>query len=140
MWARDPIPRVQDGRAGLHPHDPACSSGEGRSGGPGCYAFPPPCKFDNGILPCVGKGAHCDGNGMGACSSDWVVGLISDEVIIPKDLAPGHWVLSWRWCVPMHTLLFAAHSLVLSVPAFPPRVFTHYDDIVTLVWLYNFAL
>ena len=34
---------------------------------------------------------------MGACSDDWVVGLIYDEVILPKDLAPGHWVLGWRW-------------------------------------------
>ena len=97
MWARDPIPRVQDGRAGLHPHDPACSSNEGRNGGPGCYAFPPPCSFDTGVLPCDTKQGRCDGNGMGACSSDWVVGLISDEVIVPKDLTPGHWVLSWRW-------------------------------------------
>jgi hypothetical protein len=127
-WARDPIPRVQDGRSGLHPHTPECSSGEGRSGGPGCYAFPAPCPFDSGILPCDGTatggygkkgGGHCDGDGMGACSSDFVVGLISDEVIIPKELDPGHWVpwpgltfsdslsfllilrswqvLSWRW-------------------------------------------
>lgn len=34
---------------------------------------------------------------MGACSSDWVVGVISDEVLIPKTLKPGAWVLSWRW-------------------------------------------
>jgi hypothetical protein len=86
------------GRAGLHPHSPACKSGSGRDGGPGCYAFPAPCPFDTGVLPCDPKtGTRCDGNGMGACSSDWVVGLISDEVIIPKDLEPGHWVLSWRW-------------------------------------------
>ena len=43
------------------------------------------------------KGSHCDGDGMGACSSDWVVGVISDEVLIPKTLKPGAWVLSWRW-------------------------------------------
>jgi hypothetical protein len=30
-----------------------------------------------------------DGDGMGACSSDWVIGLISDHVLLPKDLAPG---------------------------------------------------
>lgn len=46
-------------------------------------AFKPPCDFDTGMLPCP-KGEHCDGDGMGACSSDWVVGLISDEVLIPK--------------------------------------------------------
>jgi hypothetical protein len=34
---------------------------------------------------------------MGACSADWVIGLISDMVLIPKDLVPGDYVLSWRW-------------------------------------------
>merc|ERR1712232_1267038 len=42
----------------------------------------------------VGK---CDGNGMGACSSDWVVGVISDHVLIPNDLPAGEYVLGWRW-------------------------------------------
>lgn len=101
MWARDPIPRIQDGRAGLHPHTAEqggrCPDGSARAhNASGCLAFPAPCSFDTGMLPCA-KGEPCDGNGMGACSSDWVVGLISDEVIIPKDLDPGHWVLSWRW-------------------------------------------
>ena len=91
------IPRIQDGREGLHPHTPGCPSGSGRAGGAGCLAFPAPCPFDTGMLDCP-KGEGCDGNGMGACSSDWVVGLITDEVIIPKDLEPGAWVLSWRWC------------------------------------------
>ena len=90
------IPRIQDGREGLHPHTPGCPSGTGRAGGAGCLAFPAPCPFDTGMLDCP-KGEGCDGNGMGACSSDWVVGLITDEVLIPKDLEPGAWVLSWRW-------------------------------------------
>ena len=102
MWARDPIPRIQDGRQGLHPHTKAqgglCShASRGYPNYTACYAFPPPCDFDNGELPCDPKTTHCDGNGMGACSDDWVVGLIYDEVIIPKDLEPGHWVLGWRW-------------------------------------------
>ena len=101
MWARDPIPRIQDGRTGLHPHTAEqggrCPDGSARAhNASGCLAFPAPCSFDTGMLPCP-AGEPCDGNGMGACSSDWVVGLISDEVIIPKDLEPGHWVLSWRW-------------------------------------------
>lgn len=33
----------------------------------------------------------------GACSGDWTLGMISDEVVIPKDIAPGKYVLSWRW-------------------------------------------
>lgn len=102
MWARDPIPRIQDGRAGLHPHTAAqgghCTHGSrGYVNYTACYAFEPPCDFDNGELPCDPKTTHCDGNGMGACSDDWVVGLISDEVIIPKGIEPGHWVLGWRW-------------------------------------------
>ena len=32
---------------------------------------------------------------MGACSRDWVVGMVSDMVLVPKDLAPGDYVLSW---------------------------------------------
>ena len=38
-----------------------------------------------------------NGNGMSQCSSDWVVGVISDHVILPKNLAPGDYVLGWRW-------------------------------------------
>lgn len=92
-WARDPIPRINDDNAGLH--DPSsCPGPTGRSG-PGCLQFPPPCPWDHGMLNCTTPGCH--GNGMGACSSDWVVGLISDHVFVPKDLTPGDYVLSWRW-------------------------------------------
>ena len=34
---------------------------------------------------------------MGQCSSDWVVGVISDMVLIPEHLAAGDYVLGWRW-------------------------------------------
>jgi len=34
---------------------------------------------------------------MGECSSDWVVGVVSDHVIIPAELPPGEYVLGWRW-------------------------------------------
>ena len=47
-----------------------------------------------GLLDC--RDSDCHGTGMGACSSDWVFGLVSDMVLIPKDLAPGDYVLSWR--------------------------------------------
>lgn len=110
MWARDPLPRIQDGRAGLHPHTPACTHGSrGYTNYSACYAFEPPCDFDNGELPCDPKTTHCDGNGMGACSDDWVVGLISDEVILPKDLEPGHWVLGCK------------HTRNLASTAWSPR-------------------
>ena len=44
-----------------------------------------------------GRNLRCDGDGMSQCSSDWVVGVISDKVIIPADLPAGDYVLGWRW-------------------------------------------
>jgi len=92
-WARDPIPRAQDGRAGLF--NASNCPGPTADSAPGCVAFPPPCPWDHGILKC--EGLDCHGTTMGPCSSDWVVGLVSDMVLIPKDLKPGNYVLSWRW-------------------------------------------
>jgi hypothetical protein len=62
----DSIPRIQDGRAGLHPHTAAqgghCTHGSrGYVNYTACYAFEPPCDFDNGELPCDPHSTHCDG-------------------------------------------------------------------------------
>jgi len=92
-WARDPVPRINDNNAGLH--DAAGCPGPKGDSGPGCLQFPAPCPWDTGMLNCTTPGCH--GNGMGSCSSDWVVGLISDHVKIPKNLPVGDYVLSWRW-------------------------------------------
>jgi len=86
-WARDPLPRVQDSLTGLH--NASSCPGPKANSGPGCTSFKPPCPWDHGLLKCSGAGCH--GTGMGSCSSDWVVGLISDMVLVPKDLAPGDW-------------------------------------------------
>jgi len=89
-WARNPIPRVADDTTGTA--DPAgCPGPNGRSG-PRCIQFPALCPQDNGREPW-----STDGSGQGACSGDWTAGVISDEVIIPKGLAPGAYVLGWRW-------------------------------------------
>ena len=108
-WARNPIPRIWDSKKGLH-NPSVCPGPSARAAGspPGCLAFPAPCPWDtyltHGMQPCVMPpegGLHkCDGDGMGECSSDWVVGVISDHVLIPADLPPGEYVLGWRWCVP----------------------------------------
>ena len=105
-WARNPIPRIWDSKAGLA-HPEACPGPTTRAKGspPGCLAFPAPCPWDtyntSGLVPCEpgeeGLLGRCDGDGMGQCSSDWVVGVISDRVLIPKDLPPGEYVLGWRW-------------------------------------------
>ena len=28
---------------------------------------------------------------------DWTLGMISDELVVPKTIKPGKYVLSWRW-------------------------------------------
>merc|ERR1712185_79696 len=100
-WARNPLPRIWDTKLGLHNPD-ACPGPSTRAAGspPGCLAFPAPCPWDTynttGLVPCDDPGAEteptrnarrlhdhsqvslgrCDGDGMGQCSSDWVVGVI----------------------------------------------------------------
>ena len=32
----------------------------------------------------------------GWCSGDWTLGMVADRVVIPKELSPGRYVLSWR--------------------------------------------
>eukprot|EP00040_Diaphanoeca_grandis_P011897 m.60909 g.60909 ORF g.60909 m.60909 type:complete len:403 (-) comp22904_c0_seq1:338-1546(-) len=101
MWARNPLPRIWDSKLGLFDPDSCPKEGpRGPQGSAGCLAFPAPCPWDDGILPCKDEDrllGRCDGNGMGYCSSDWVVGLIQDTVLIPADLKPGDYVLGWRW-------------------------------------------
>lgn len=112
-WARNPLPRIWDQKTGLH-NPEACPGPSTRANPlPGCLAFPAPCPWDtyntSGLVPCPGTegedeaaagklgSGRCDGNGMGQCSSDWVVGVISDHVLIPGDLPAGEYVLGWRW-------------------------------------------
>lgn len=61
-----------------------------------CQQFPTPCPdIDKGWWG--GNATHMpttpfppDNNAHeGACSGDWTLGMISDEVVIPKDIAPG---------------------------------------------------
>ena len=101
MWARNPIPRIFDSKTGLH--DPQSCPGPSAVANPkpGCLAFPAPCPWDTYatkgfFAPCKpprdGHPLHkCDGDGMGQCSSDWVVGVVSDHVLIPQSLAPGEY-------------------------------------------------
>jgi len=89
-WARNPIPRIQDDNIGLQ--DVAGCPGPNGKSGPRCISFPAPCPQD------VGRYAwSTDGSGQGACSGDWTAGVIEDTVIVPKDAAPGKYLLSWRW-------------------------------------------
>ena len=97
MWARNPIPRINDspedsGSPAPYNHsacrDPAV--------GGGCRQFEEVCESASPpwwpIEPTARKG---DIEGM--CSGDWTGGVIVDRVRIPATLPAGEYVLSWRW-------------------------------------------
>ena len=88
-WARNPIPRVNDDNRGNA--DWASCKGPNGASGPGCIQFPQPCNGTERFS------WSTDGSGQGECSGDWTQGSIEDTVLIPADLAPGKWVLGWRW-------------------------------------------
>ena len=57
------------------------------------------------------------GSGQGACSGDWTMGLIYDTVKIPEDLAPGAYVLGWRWDCELTAQVWSACSDITIAPA-----------------------
>ena len=75
----------------------------------------------NGLSPSQGGPKNqtaFDGNSHeGWCSGDWTLGMISDEVVIPKDTKPGKYVMSWRWdCEETVRSRNHGHSLTRLVP------------------------
>eukprot|EP00037_Helgoeca_nana_P009012 m.79439 g.79439 ORF g.79439 m.79439 type:complete len:425 (+) comp19295_c0_seq1:30-1304(+) len=110
-WARNPIPRIHTDNIGMAwvgkcLDRPACS----QSGADycnikdDCQQFPSPCPdVDKGWWG--GNATHMptsyvppdDNRHEGACSGDWTLGMISDEVVIPRTIKPGKYVVSWRW-------------------------------------------
>lgn len=102
-WARNPIPRIDfddhssgqpAGFKGQCNYDPKNSTGGGVHGA-GCRQFDPPCPWDNGWY--AQPPAKTSVDVMGECSGDWTGGQILDTIIIPKTLAPGDYVLGFRW-------------------------------------------
>ena len=62
--------------------------------GAACRQFAPPCPQDAGWRS---QDPVNTADVVGVCSGDWVGGRIVDTVLIPKTLAPGAYVLGWRW-------------------------------------------
>jgi hypothetical protein len=61
-----------------------------------CRQFDPPCgAADEGWTTTPGSSNPTDV--MGACSGNWIGGAIVDQVTIPNGLAPGAYVLGFRW-------------------------------------------
>lgn len=96
-WAMNPIPRIDyDSHSSGQPASfTGCSYVHGEVSGPGCRQFDPPCDWDEGWYSQPGAPGSVDVEG--ACSGDWTGGVIVDQVIIPKNLKPGDYVLGWRW-------------------------------------------
>lgn len=116
-WARNPVPRINTDNVGLafvgkcgDPHhvdsgDDYCSEHK-----MDCQQFPTSCPLLEGATPgnkMMGEWYQSNGVNTssvpdrntheGACSGDWTLGMISDELVLPTDLKPGKYVLSWRW-------------------------------------------
>ena len=109
-WARNPVPLVSGGapgcspppRPGGHPAGAvvpgnATITGDGRRAGQPCRAFEPPCgaAVDAGWATTPGSSDPSDV--MGACSNNWVDGVVVDTIVVDGSWAPGEYVLGWRW-------------------------------------------
>lgn len=96
-WAMNPIPRIDfDSKSSGQPKGwTGCSMHPRPATGAGCRQFDPPCPQDDGWYsqPPLRDSVDVEG----ACSGDWTGGVIVDHVRIPAGLAPGDYVLSWRW-------------------------------------------
>ena len=118
-WARNPIPRIHTDNIGMAfvgkclDQRPNPAGPNGTCAQPGvpwcpekedCQQFPSPCpELDDGWY--MGNATHMpdqksflpDSNRHeGWCSGDWTLGMVADKVVVPEDLAPGKYVLSWR--------------------------------------------
>ena len=52
----------------------------------------------------------------GAVLGGWVVGVVSDYVVLPEDLPPGDYVLGWRWDAEETAQVWANCTDVIIVP------------------------
>merc|ERR1712046_483171 len=92
-WAMNPVPRIDWGGGGGDIDGGSCR-GHGR--GENCVNFKPQCEdswLDTHKIDAGGKADDVEGE----CSGDWTGGQIVDEVLIPKSIKPGPYVVGWRW-------------------------------------------
>lgn len=80
-WQMNPLPMTHDYTA----------HGQGGPGQPREHPFAPPCHD-----PCPAGG--CPGLSQGLCSGEWMRNItLYDQLRVPASLAPGEWVLGFRW-------------------------------------------
>jgi hypothetical protein len=114
-WARNPIPRIHTDNIGmafvgkcLPQGGPNACKQQGAGwcwAKDDCQQFPNPCPgLDEGWYGPGANATHMptgsfapDSNKHeGWCSGDWTLGMVSDQIHIPKTLKPGRYVMSWR--------------------------------------------
>jgi len=112
-WARNPIPRIHTDNVGMA-FVGSCTLRNGSWLPSGviddCQQFPTPCPALAGATPenkMMGTWYRSNGKDKstatdrntheGACSGDWTLGMVSDELVLPKKIKAGKYVLSWRW-------------------------------------------
>jgi hypothetical protein len=117
-WAMNPIPRINfdesdDDSVGPHPPWSYASCPNGQPNATAatqtiatCKQFQSPACDESDPTthdPSTAWHAVPGGDGSsgveGKCSGDFISGSIVDHVVIPKSLAPGDYVLGWRWDV-----------------------------------------
>ena len=79
--------------------------------------FPPPCKA--GTEPPVraptARGKY--GENPGPCAGNWPTTVtIVDRVLVPADIAPGEYVLGWRWDCELTAQVWSACSDITILP------------------------
>jgi len=116
-WAMNPIPRIDFNSESSG--QPAGSKGCAYNGtvvsGAKCRQFAPPCAWDDGWYSQPGTKGSVDVEG--ACSGDWTGGVVADKVQLPASLAPGDYVLGWRWDCEESTQVWSNCADVTVLPA-----------------------
>ena len=108
-WARNPVPRIHTDNHGMAFVGKCVEGHYGDSGDDycsehkaDCQQFPTPCpELERATVANKMMGEWYRSNGKnestasdrntheGACSGDWTLGMISDELILPKSIKPG---------------------------------------------------
>ena len=131
-WAKNPIPRIDWGSGGTSTSGGNCR-GHGR--GANCINFQVSDLSANTVVqidtrflisnhqsPCNDTWAdihRTDNVGsdpddvQGKCAGSWTDGTIVDEVLIPEGLAPGMYVVGWRWDCEETTQIWSSCADVL---------------------------
>ena len=100
-WARNPVPRIHTDNVGMA-FVGTCVQPEYSGTIADCQQFPTPCPEISGATAAnkmMGEWYRSNGKNEstasdrntheGACSGDWTLGMISDELVLPKSIKPG---------------------------------------------------